>query len=135
MSADLPQRVRTERTRRGWSARAAAGETRRPDSTGARPEGITNTTWSRFEKGETELTPNVQGAIAWAFDWPTNWPDIEVSITEVVKLSRQLDGVDQKVEQLGLSLAEALGQLRGLTDGVEQLLARPAVPGGGQARR
>lgn len=92
MSDDLRQRVERERKRRGWSVRAAATA-----------GGTSNTTWGRFEKGEIELTPTMQQAVAEAFGWDTAWPELDfsdVANDALAALLETIDDLSRRVERL-----------------------------------
>lgn len=75
--------VRAERERRGMSVREAA-----------RRGGVSNTTWSRYESGETSLTGNIRKAVAQAFDWPIGWPDGERPAPHTWEPNHQPDPAD-----------------------------------------
>lgn len=88
---DLVERVRAERTRRGMSIRAAS-------SAG----GVSNTTWGAFEAGTASLGGSMRVAVAKAFDWPTDWPEMPPILfrqDEDVILSR-LDSIQTELAEL-----------------------------------
>lgn len=60
----LADRVRRERTRRGWSVRKAA-----------QAGGTSNTYWGNFENYRIRLTPHIAEAVATAFGWPATWAE------------------------------------------------------------
>lgn len=58
--------IAAERERRGLSVRRAA-----------QMGGVSNTTWARFEAGDTPLTGKMRLAVAEAFGWSTDWPELD----------------------------------------------------------
>lgn len=92
-SAKLRELVKSERQRRGWSARTAATKS---------GQIVSNTTWSRYENGDGELTGKVQRAVAAAFGWPSNWlePEIATTLDQPATEAGLLERLDRLVEQV-----------------------------------
>ena len=105
MDVDLRERVATERMYRGgMSIREAsvAGS-------------ISNTTWSKWEAGSSELTNKLAAAIARAFDWPADWPSNPPPIQTI----SQLDDLERKVDRLTVLVLELSKRLLDGDDDVQ----------------
>lgn len=125
------QRVLAERRRRGWSARTAA-----------QVAGISNTTWSTFERTDI-VTDRIREAVADAFGWPRNWPEepvlaeptVQQALIEAMDLRMQI-AVDQSLANQTALLAKldvVIDELRAHraqvepTEGVDDVLERLAA--------
>jgi transcriptional regulator with XRE-family HTH domain len=84
---DVMERVIAERQRRGWSQRRAAEHA-----------GIDSAQWSRMERGLVEMSDRSRAAIAHAFDWPLDWPDVDPGIP--VPSVSQYDALEERVRDL-----------------------------------
>ena len=102
-------RVIAEREARGWSARDAA-----------LAGGVSNTTWSRFEKGGP-LTNDMRRAVAQAFGWPTTWPADEVPPEDISRLDR----LELEVARLALLVADQTAMIAALVRSMPDVQAEP----------
>jgi transcriptional regulator with XRE-family HTH domain len=111
------ERVSAERRRRGWSARTAAKQA-----------GISNTTWSEFEKCG-EVTSRIRQAVADAFEWPADWPEQMVP-TELAAQQQLVAATTANQQSILDKLDELLDELRQHRQvvepdgGVDDVLAR-----------
>ena len=92
------ERMTAERRRRGWSQRQAAEHA-----------GVDSALWSRMERGEVPITDRSRAAIARAYDWPLDWPDVEPGAppTSVSRLD-DLEARIRDLEALVRALTRAL---------------------------
>lgn len=119
MADDLRERIKTERTLRGLSVRAAAHAGR-----------TTNTTWGRYESGETPLTDGIRTAVATAFDWPTDWPEHPPVLPETAARTLLAE-----VERLALAVQVLAEEARDRLGAENDFVARLAALEAAQARR
>lgn len=130
-------RVVTERRYRGLSARKAADLGQ-----------ISNTAWSRWERGQAELTGTIRHAVARAFSWPNDWPEnlppeptgggyattLEGLSAELGQVAASVDALGEQLQRLGarqLTISRDLTLLVELvTQCVEHLGLHAVVPTG-----
>ena len=111
---DPRERVIAERRMRGESARTASGR-----------GGISNTTWSAYEKGG-ELTPKVRAAITQSFKWPADWVErppklpADAAVAELRGRLARLEHLPGLVEELARRVAEQGDQIAKLTRRIDQ---------------
>lgn len=85
VSKTLVERVQAERRRHAWSVRQAASR-----------GGISNTTWSLFEK-DGRVTDSVRRGVAAAFEWSGDWPEeLPAAPRSPVADSLDADGIDYR---------------------------------------
>ena len=103
-----------ERERRGWSVREAASR-----------GGVSNETWGRYEKTH-HLTLKMRVAVAKAFDWSTDWPEIgpRAPVDGSVDLSSRLDAIEAKLDAIQATRQEALHLVLARFQGVEERVGR-----------
>ena len=94
------ERMTAERMRRGWTQRQAAERAR-----------ISHATWSRIESGDMELSGRSRAAVAHAFDWPLDWPDVEpgaapTSVSEFDALKERVADLEALVRALTRALLD-----------------------------
>jgi hypothetical protein len=100
-------RVLAERRRRGWSARTAA-----------QIAGISNTTWSAFERTDN-LTDTIRQAVSDAFGWPATWPEQPV-LTEPTAQEALIAAMDERIHS---ALAAADEDRQRIFDKLDEILA------------
>lgn len=113
-SAELRERVTTERERRGW------GYTDASNAAFMKGKRLSNTHWKSYELGKTGRTKHIQEAIAAAFGWPDEWPTLpppeEIDpLTAHAKLDRLLEAVSDGPENVAGVVREILavvGEIR-----------------------
>lgn len=106
---DLVELVSRERRLRGWSARDAAIA-----------GGVSNTTWSKFEKG-APLGETMRLGVAKAFGWTPEWPEHppvrQPPADEVSQLRREVEALLSQVQEQAQMLGELMDVVAALRAG------------------
>ena len=94
------ERMAVERKRRGWSQRQAAEHAQ-----------IAHSLWSLMENGDRPISDKSRVAIAAAFDWPLDWPDVEPgappqSVSEFDALKERVADLEALVRALTRALLD-----------------------------
>lgn len=114
----LAARVWVERYRRYWSIRDAA-----------EGSGVSNQTWSSWEKVGGPPSEKVRAAVARRFGWPSDWPENPPEIEGEPPVSSPGVDLSARVERLERDLKRVLVTVDDLHKQWTDFLVRQAVAG------